>query len=412
MTCTICSVTLHVDRRSPRTSARVSVRPCSTRRGATSASIDRAISMICRFIDDHAARFRALPAPRRHDPPPPAARARRGSLQRHRAHGHPRRRAVGRVAASRPAQGRRARRRGARGGLRLLPPQRGGAAQRPGAALVAARHAVRRGRATTRRCARTRRGCRKCCGCARRTSRRTATRGSSCPAAAGRPGRARSATCCRRSTSPTSAAATATSRSRPRAGRGRVVGIDRSDAVLERAQELAARRQVDQRAVEEGRPGAPAAARRLGRRRAALAGAAPRQRSRERAWRKPCASCVPAAACWCSICASTTRRWVRDAVRRSAPRLFDARSSRRCCTTPGSPRVRVHVGAKKTGDPFAVLIASGIKPAPGSGLRSRRASAQDPKPEARSLKPHVHRSTRSIVSCPRASCSSTARWAR
>ena len=49
-----------------------------------------------------------------------------------------------------------------------------------------------------RRCAPTRRGCRKCCGCARKTSTRTpaptpATRASWCRAAAGRPGRARSA---------------------------------------------------------------------------------------------------------------------------------------------------------------------------------------------------------------------------
>ena len=49
--------------------------------------------------------------------------------------------------------------------------------------------------------------------------RRTATRGSWCPAAAGRPGRAPSATCCRRSTSPTSAAARATCRRSRRAGR-------------------------------------------------------------------------------------------------------------------------------------------------------------------------------------------------
>jgi DNA-binding transcriptional ArsR family regulator len=42
---------------------------------------------------------------------------------------------------------------------------------------------------------------------------------SSCPGAAGRPGRGRSDSCCRRSTSPISAAARATSRSRPRGGR-------------------------------------------------------------------------------------------------------------------------------------------------------------------------------------------------
>ena len=65
-------------------------------------------------------------------------------------------------------------------------------------------------RATTGRCARTRRGCRKCCGIARKTSTPHGDARQLVPAAAGRRGRARSATCCRRSTSPTSAAARAT----------------------------------------------------------------------------------------------------------------------------------------------------------------------------------------------------------
>ena len=85
-----------------------------------------------------------------------------------------------------------------------------GRVERPRVALGAARRAVCVVRPTTARCARTNRGCRKCCGIARNTSTRTATRGSSCPAGAGPHGRARSATCCRRSTSPTSAAARAT----------------------------------------------------------------------------------------------------------------------------------------------------------------------------------------------------------
>jgi hypothetical protein len=35
----------------------------------------------------------------------------------------------------------------------------------------------------------------------------------------------------------------------------------------------------------------------------------------------------------------------------------------------GLTEVRVDVGARKKGDPFTVLIASGIKAAPGSGVR-------------------------------------------
>ena len=68
------------------------------------------------------------------------------------------------------------------------------------------------------------------------------SRASWCPAAAGRPGRARSATCCRRSTSPTSAAARATWPLETARWARHVTGIDRSDEVLERAKALAARR--------------------------------------------------------------------------------------------------------------------------------------------------------------------------
>ncbi len=76
--------------------------------------------------------------------------------------------------------------------------------------------------------------------------------GSSCPAGAGRPGRAPSATCCRRSTSPTSAAATAISPSKSPHWAGTVTGIDRSDDVLERAKSLATRRQVGNIAWKKG----------------------------------------------------------------------------------------------------------------------------------------------------------------
>ena len=44
----------------------------------------------------------------------------------------------------------------------------------------------------------------------------------------------------------------------------------------------------------------------------------------------------------------------------------------------------MQVGANKTGDPFTVLIASGVKPAPGAGVRPAQ-PRPGPKPEARSL---------------------------
>ena len=104
-------------------------------------------------------------------------------------------------------------------------------------------------RPTTRRCAPTRRGCRKCCGCARRTSTPTAaptraTRGSWCP---GRSWAAWSRALglllpplkvadlgCGEGYLTIEAARWAS----------RVIAVDRSDAVLERAKALARRRRV------------------------------------------------------------------------------------------------------------------------------------------------------------------------
>ena len=52
----------------------------------------------------------------------------------------------------------------------------------------------------------------------------------------------------------------------------------------------------------------------------------------------------------------------------------------------GLREVRVQVGAKKTGDPFVVLIASGVKQAPGSGLRAPDPARDERKtPAARAM---------------------------
>ena len=68
-----------------------------------------------------------------------------------------------------------------------------------------------------------------------------------------------------------------------------------------------------------------------------------------------------AAACWCSTCASTTRngsrhrlgdRWLGFADEALAKLLKGA----------GLTDVRVSVGARRTGDPFTVIVASGMKP--------------------------------------------------
>ena len=93
--------------------------------------------------------------------------------QRHRADRRPRPGAVGRLAASRPAQGRRARRRGEGRRLQLLPPVAGARDGGDAALATMLARAVRAVRGATRRSAPTMRGCRKCCGCGRRTSTRT-----------------------------------------------------------------------------------------------------------------------------------------------------------------------------------------------------------------------------------------------
>ena len=124
--------------------------------------------------------------------------------------------------------------------LHLLPPVAGAAGRRPPAVLGRCSTSSSTRRRTTRRCAPTRRGCRKCCGCGRRTSRPTAaptraTPGSSCPAAAGRRGRARSACCCRRSKVADLGCGEGYLTIEAARWATRVIAVDRSDVVLERA---------------------------------------------------------------------------------------------------------------------------------------------------------------------------------
>ena len=121
--------------------------------------------------------------------------------------GDPRPRAVGRVAAPRAAEGRRPGRRGARRRLHLLPARAGAARRRTaiGAAVAAARArsstarrttpAVRADEARLQEVLRLRKE-----NFDAHAGPDTQTRASSCRAAAGRRGRARSASCCRRST--------------------------------------------------------------------------------------------------------------------------------------------------------------------------------------------------------------------
>ena len=287
-------------------------------------------------------------------------------------------RAVRRLPPSRPAEGRRPRRRGARSRLRLLPPcptTRGTTATAPLWALLDAQfaaaasdQAVRAGRGAAAGSAAAPQGE------LRDARRRAAARAR---AGAGRPGRARSATCCRRSTSPTSAAARL-----PHARSGALGAHGRRHRSLRRGAR-----------ARQGAGGAAAASPTCSGRRATSRGCrCATRRSTSRCCRRRCitpatpsarspkrsASCVPAAACWCSTCASTTRPGC--ATRFGDRHLgFSPPSSRRLLRDAGLRDVRVRSAPSKTGDPFAVLIASGVK----SPDRQRARSRPGPQPKPR-----------------------------
>ena len=241
----------------------------------------------------------------------------------------------------------------------------------PGAMTAASARRCGRGSARGIRAAdggdagRRRAAAKRCGGCAGELRPSTATSGvSSCRAGAGRRGRARSACCCRRSTSPTSGAAKVSHRSRRRAGRGGSIAVDRSPDVLARGRALA-------RAAQASRTSSGSAA--------SSSAAAPdetvdvallsqalhhAEKPGARCHRSALAFSGPAAACSCSICASTTRPGSRErsAIAGSASPTTTLRA---LLAGAGFDDITVRVGARRTGDPFAVLIASGTKPQPG-----------------------------------------------
>lgn len=66
---------------------------------------------------------------------------------------------------------------------------------------------------------------------------------------------------------------------------------------------------------------------------------------------------------------------------------FDDAALERLLMGAGLRHVRVQVGARHTGDPFVVLIASGLKPDHVTRHKSSGPTARSPQPEAHSLKP-------------------------
>ena len=155
-----------------------------------------------------------------------------------------------------------------------------GRVQRPGAALGAARLAVCRVRRLTTPCARTRPGCRKCCGCARRASRRHGDVRQLVPGRSW----AAWARALGHLLPPLDVADIGCGEGYLTLEMARwartVFGIDRSDMVLERAKALADRRRVTNVQWKKGDLARLPLARRVRRRRAALAGAAPCRRPR------------------------------------------------------------------------------------------------------------------------------------
>ena len=253
----------------------------------------------------------ALPAARRRGAAAPAAGPVARTAERHRADRRPRAGPVGRLAPSRPAQGRRPGRRRAGRRLHLLPlapalcrPAR----DNPLRAVLERQFAA-----------------------AADDRRRARRRGAAAGGAAAAQGELRGP---RRARHPRRAAARAgpqlggvVARPRPAAaaaevadlgcGEGyltieaarwasRVIAVDRSDGVLARARPGRAA-PGRERHLEARRARAAADRRRQRRRRAALAGAASRAATRRRAVAEAARIPCPAAACWSSICARTTK---------------------------------------------------------------------------------------------------------
>ena len=195
----------------------------------------------------------------------------------------------------------------------------------------------------------------------------------------------------------------------------RVIAVDRSEVVLDRARALGLRRRVVERRVEARRAREAADQGRGGRRGAAVAGAASRRRPGARRRRsgahhragRPGAGARPAA----SIAKSGSATKLGD--RRLG---FSEDELESMLADAGLREPRVGVGASKAGDPFTVLIASGQKPrsprSRAAGETARLMTPDDPRVLTdRQRRPH-DRSIRSRRSSRAASPSSTARWAR
>ena len=141
-----------------------------------------------------------------------------------------------------------------------------------------------------------------------------------------------------------------------------MVGIDRSDEVLERAKALAARRHVENVEWKKGDLS------RLPLRDdsvdvAMLSQALHHASDPERALAETARVLRPGGRLLILDLREHDQAWVRNRFGDRHPRLLDRRAGDACCTGARIERnVRARTsGASKPGDPFAVLIASGVK---------------------------------------------------
>ena len=184
-----------------------------------------------------------------------------------------------------------------------------------------------------------------------------------------------------------------------------VIAVDRSDDVLDaRARRWRERRRVDEHHLEARRARAAAAQGRVGRRRAAVAGAASRAAIRRAPSPRRRAITAPGGRVLLLDLREHDEAWVRAKL---GDRWlgFDDDELKRMLTGAGlCATCKVGVGARKAGDPFTVLIASGIK----RRARPHR-NARSTTKTAMTSECARHNSTRCS---PSGSSSSTARWAR